>query len=124
MADEAGGEVGATVVYEVSQFVDTQGREVARLTPGDHELVGTHTRVHFRGKGVLVAGQARVPFMFEIPAESVAEAFAGYDACCDEAGEKLGCEMRKAALASGVGRVTKIDEFRAQRMKRFGGNGG
>jgi len=122
MADEAAGEVGAVVVYAVSQFVDTAGREVTRLCPVDHP--GEPLPVRFRGKGVLVAGQAQVPFMFEIPAESVAEAFAGYDACRDETGEKLGCEMRKAALASGVGRVTKIDEFRAQRMKRFGGNGG
>jgi len=117
MADEPVGEVEAVVVYELAQFVDTQGREVMRLTP----LVDLELPVRYRGKGIFMAGKVQVPFMFEIEALSVTEAFEKYDARRDEEGDKIGVEMRKSQLTAGT---PQIDRFRLQRQRRFGGNGG
>lgn len=117
MADEPMGEVKAPVVYELTQFADTAGRSLARLCPVSHPGEVLPTR--FRGRAVRIGGKVQTTFEFEIPAESLAEAFEKFDARMKEAGEKL--DQPKVVLAGGT---PKIDAFRAQRLRRFGGNGG
>jgi len=110
------------VVYELSQYADTEGREITRLCPVARP--GEVLPVRFRGKAVLVLGEVSVPFIFEIEASSTAEAFEKYDARRDEVGSKLGEEMRAAALSARL-RSPLIGDFRTEKMRRrFGGNGG
>jgi len=122
MADEPVGEVEAPVVYELAQFADTQGREVTRLCPVDHP--GEPLPVRYRGQAMLISGQAKISFAFEIQASSVAEAFERFDARRDEEGEAIASEMRKKVLAAGSPKIDDFRRDRLQRQRRFGGNGG
>ena len=120
MTNEAIGKV--LVVYEMSQYADTEGREITRLCPVARP--GEVLPVRFRGKAVLVLGEVSVPFIFEIEAGTVAEAFERYGGRRDAAGSKLGEEMRAAALSARL-RSPLIGDFRTEKMRRrFGGNGG
>ncbi|MBA7577976.1 hypothetical protein ES708_19832 [subsurface metagenome] len=117
MADEPVGEVKALVVYELTQFTDTEGRSLTRLCPIDHP--GEPLPVRYRGRAIRVEGKAQTVFEFEILAESAVDAFEKFDAQMKEAGAKL--DQPKVVLAAGT---PKIDAFRAQRLRRFRGNGG
>ena len=112
MADEP----KVAVVYELTNFADTQGREVVRLAP-----VGGGEGVRFRGNAALRFPNGQIQVNFEIQAGSLEEAFGKYDGRVEEERAKLETEMRKAALMAGS---PKIDDFRRNRISRFGGGNG
>ena len=68
-----------------------------------------------------MAGPRPLEIDFGIEAETDDEALARFDGRAQEEAEKFATEMRKAALAAGT---PMINQFRQQRLRRLGGNGG